>query len=152
MKKKYKKVSIVPNPSQNTYGSANTLIIGGVKSCLQFLRCFGHLANELEVQYSTLVWYLNDQLTEIMDDYMQNYCAESLKAISFFGRKSIGFKITKQFPKVTSVQIQLCNLGAQLPWLIKHPNFQTYVDWFFYQIGWIVSFVMSSFPCCNNWY
>lgn len=121
--KKYKIISIIPSPSQNTYAAGNKLVIGGIKSCLQFISCFGFMVKVMDIQYSTPVWHLNNNLVTILDNYVQSYCIESLKDIMFYGRKSMEFRMTKVFPTVESVQIQLCNIDRQLPWFVEHfPN------------------------------
>lgn len=74
--------------------------IGGLKSCLQFVRCFGDQLTELRL----FGW--NDHL----DQYIQQYCADTLTKIDFSNRKFSVNSFQKAFPNVEVMKVSNVNL------------------------------------------
>lgn len=85
----------------------------GLKSCLQFLRCFGEIITDLEIWHNRT----NRPITE----YIQQYCADSLIKILFRHCSISRTSFQKPFPNVEVVSIDNVDLGDSL----SH-----FVDWF----------------------
>lgn len=87
--------------------------ISGLKSCLQFVRCFGENITDLVMSYGS-----NDHLNQ----YIQQYCAESLTKISFLGVKSLHVNsFERPFNNVNVVKIE----GDYSRNALSH-----FIDWF----------------------
>lgn len=71
----------------------NKLIIDQLKSMLQFLRCFGSQITVLEMDIG---FYVKNKRYELINQYVNKYCAENLVSIEF----TSVLKISKgDFPK-----------------------------------------------------
>lgn len=111
------------------------LEIRNLKTCLHFLRTFGHLIIKLKVVYM----FHSRQQFALVDRYIDKYCAESVKEIHFLGYKTPEILVhvpRKPFHRVELMSVMDCNLGRQLPQFVSwFPNLQqleihwSTVDW-----------------------
>lgn len=89
---------------------SNAIEIRDVKTCLQYLRCFGPFINDLSMGYHDL----ESAFYEHIHEYVNNYCAESLVHIKFDGMENIVIgQFQKVFAKIESVAFADCDLGDQ---------------------------------------
>lgn len=86
--------------------------IGDLRTCLTYLRCFGHLIAHVTFRFATGRNNLEHELRVI--DYINEYCSGSLTEI---GIKSgpIGWEehFKKSFFKIGDVNLDRCQLGAE---------------------------------------
>lgn len=59
-----------------------TIVVGGLKTCLQFLRCFGKLVKMLDISFVDS----SKKHHFLMDEYINQFCADSLIKLSVYGR------------------------------------------------------------------
>ncbi|XP_055308471.1 uncharacterized protein LOC129572528 [Sitodiplosis mosellana] len=88
-----------------------TIVVGGLKTCLQFLRCFGESVKKLDVSFvdSTKKHHSH------VDEYINDYCADSLGQLRVYGRLTSLMKdISKPFSAVESLCFEECVLGSKL--------------------------------------
>lgn len=85
------------------------------KYCLTFLRHFGHLISKLEISYWGKKPLINLKFAAHLDQYVNEYCAESLTEISFDECETEMMQnLKKPFTKVESIRFECCNLGNEL--------------------------------------
>lgn len=84
---------------------------------MPFLRCFGAKISHLDVNYNKHELDGNDYV----DRYVNQYCAETLKSISFLNKSSTFFNMNfpKPFKCVEKVLIGVVDLGAHLPHFVN---------------------------------
>lgn len=92
-----------------------TIFVCGVKTCLQYLRCFGPFMRSLRMDSN----HSKNDCNEYVHQYVNDYCADSLAHIKFDCMPKFA---TEQFKKVfihiKSVDISGCELGDKwLSWL-----------------------------------
>lgn len=88
------------------------------KFCLSFLRCFGSKIFDLEVQGFSM----SPRQTTTVDQYIQQYCANTLTEISYFVKHDFPNELFENsFRNVKKVSIRHINLGCNLP---------SFVNWF----------------------
>lgn len=85
--------------------------LSGLRICLRFLRCFGHLILKLDVSYN-----LADQnYCDYMDQYITEYCVNSLIkiTISSYQKGSLDW-LKKLLPKIQELRFINCKLDKEL--------------------------------------
>lgn len=105
---------------------------------LKLLRNFGHLITNLHLDYK--LFYLNihtwngppivHPLCKEIEHYLEEYCSESLRQISFQSNVNINHHevlkdVQKSFKNVKIVHTQLCRFGDVLPFNKVFPNLNT---------------------------
>lgn len=109
-----KKINLNPTQFHLTYVSVHKdeIWLRDLKSCLQFVRCFGEIITDLTI------W---DGSNDYLNQYIQQYCAETLTSVSFNqGSLSANF-FQKPFNNVNAVEIRNVKLQDSLP---------RFIDWF----------------------
>lgn len=97
---------------------SSAVIINNLRTCLQFVRCFGAMTRRLYVNYSLS----NYKRNEYVDRYINEYCAETLSHITIEDKPNFSVEVfTKPFVNVESV----CILNAGL-----ETNVSKLVEWF----------------------
>lgn len=92
------------------------ITVRGLKSCLQFLRCFGSSMKYLKVKYNKS----KSKRYEYVHHYIDEYCSESLNRITFWHMPAISTKrFNKAFPNVTDITFFYCDLNKELPSFVK---------------------------------
>lgn len=87
--------------------------ISGLKLCLPFVRCFGAEFSELTIHTGNSVPISRNNY---LDQYINNYCADTLTSIRFFEKPSFQVEnFPKPFNHVKDVFIGHSVLGQQLP-------------------------------------
>lgn len=108
----------VPSFTRMPSETEHEIIIGDVRTCLQFLRCFGPSIQNLKVNRS----YWNSERCDYIDEYINQYCAETLVTLSFLRNRKFSVEnFKKPFVNLESIQIKDADLGDQLP---------LFVEWF----------------------
>lgn len=81
----------------------NHISVNGPLFSLRFLRCFGHMVSDLQIIY-------NYRHLSMVDQYIYNYCSNSLNKISLdkAGEKVMEH-LTKPFPKIEQVSLVDCD-------------------------------------------
>lgn len=103
-----KLVLMYPSYSDSYYG--DTIQIGGLKNCLQFLRCFGVEIFKLMFDYSSL----NKPWCELTDFYIGNYCDKfKLTNLRVIGSSNVLAGIKKPFKNLHNLCIRQSDLGQQ---------------------------------------
>lgn len=102
--------------------------VRGLKTCLQFIRCFGSSINHLKINYKNS----NSKRHEYVHHHINKYCAKSLARISFLNMPSISMEQFSQvFTNVKDVTFFHCDLGETLPfiakWFINLRNMEFYL-------------------------
>lgn len=59
-----------------------SIVVGGLKTCLQFLRCFGVSIKKLDISFVDS----SKNHHFLMDEYINQFCADSLIELSVYGR------------------------------------------------------------------
>lgn len=94
----------------NVYGSY--IQISGIKFCLPFLRCFGAKFTELAILYSSIYWDTKPKHVHYIDQYVNQYCADTLTSITLRGdgdRRSLAGNLVNRFKNVKMLDIhKLC--------------------------------------------
>lgn len=69
-----------------------TIVVGGLKTCLQLLRCFGEFVKNLDISFvdSTKKHHF------LMDQYINEFCADSLIELRVYGRLTSLMKDVKK--------------------------------------------------------
>lgn len=71
------------------------IVVGGLKTCLQFLRCFGEHMKILEISFV----YSNEAQHSYIDEYIIKFCKNSLVELKVYGRlSSLMTEINTPFP------------------------------------------------------
>lgn len=91
------------------------IYIHGLKTSLQYLRCFGPLIHGLTIFYGDSS---ESKRHEYVNEYVNNYCAESLVSISFGGMEDIE-QFQKAFANIQDVSFESCNLGEKWPSIVQ---------------------------------
>lgn len=91
-----------------------------LKSCLQYLRCFGPSVSNLTIDYN----FLESKRYKHLHRYVNNYCGESLVRITILRMPKIAIKkFKKNFTNVRDVEIIGSHAGQQLKSFVKwFPN------------------------------
>lgn len=90
--------------------------IRGLKTCLQYLRCFGSSIASLKINYNMSM----SKRYEYVHHYINKYCTESLVRISFSNARHFSMKgFEKMSTNVTDIKFFDCHLGENLPLLSK---------------------------------
>lgn len=102
---------------------SNLVRLNGLKTCLQYLRCFGSSMSKLSMSYKES----RSKRYQHIHDYITKYCTDNLVAISFYGLpKSSMPQLEKPLKNVTTLSIGCTNLGKHFPLFAKLcPNVQT---------------------------
>lgn len=96
-----RKISLNPwSPIDRLFVSEIEIYIGGLKSCLQFVRCFGENFTDL------ILW---NGSNHHLNQYIEQYCAEALTKIRFAGGSLPISNFQKSFNKVDVVDISNVN-------------------------------------------
>lgn len=91
--------------------------------CLPFLRCFGAKISHLTVSK------FNDEQLDVVQQYINQYCANSLTCIAFYGAWAFSVEIFKNpFKNVGEVFIWHNDLKDQLPNFVKWFPGMRYLD------------------------
>lgn len=86
--------------------------ISGLKSCLQYLRCFGSSISNISIDYNES----NSKRYQHVHDYINEYCMNSLTNISFDALpKNSMLHFKKPLNNVTAITIRDSDLRQQLP-------------------------------------
>lgn len=94
------------------YEGGDEIKVHGFKKCLQFVRCLGSSIGSLGIWYKG---WTNKQCQHI-DEYINQYCADSLVRIEFVGKPNISVRcFEKPFVNVQKLDIFDCDLDNQLP-------------------------------------
>lgn len=96
------------------------ITVNEIKTCLQFLRSFGPSMRKLEIFYSDTSFECYD----FVDQYINEYCAESLISISYYGKSHFSMKhFQRPFINVRRVQIIQSELNVHLALFVSwFPN------------------------------
>lgn len=96
-----------------------TNTINGLAQCLAFLRCFGaHISNLYDAwiplrKYNNMPRY---KCCTVLDQYINEYCADSLDTITFENKAAFPTKkLKKAFTKVQTVGLISCGVANTLP-------------------------------------
>lgn len=110
-------VENIKNTSKPIY-RAGVIIINDLKSCLQFLRCFGSSIGHLAIHYRESDSHRYDYVHQ----YINKYCSDSLVHIRFNLKPSFRIEhFDKPFVNVQRIEMFRCNLDEQ---------FQQFFEWF----------------------
>lgn len=99
---------------------SNTFYIYELKSSLQFLRCFGDLVSKIEIYYCSNRHYTMDniqynktnKLEHLILEYVNNFCAESLRTIKFKGQ--FHDYVSRDFRKFMGPFVNVENIEADI--------------------------------------
>lgn len=89
----------------------NEINLSGLNNCFSFLRCFGGKISDLVVNYSDN----SDKITGYVDQYINQYCVESLVSMSQVQRAAPIINLQKPFRNVEKLDITTSCLGKHLP-------------------------------------
>lgn len=91
--------------------------ICGLKTCLQFLRCFGSSIDYLMLDHDES----DSKRYQYVYQYINSYCAESLIGIAYVSMPNISIEehCQKAFSNVKKVEFWFSDLGQQLPSIAK---------------------------------
>lgn len=118
--RKYRKcqvqfINIFPNPIQSINAidvSEYKMVISGLKTCLQLLRCFGEAISDIEIIYTNS----KSEFREKIEIYLAEYCSETLHFLTILHcRASHLFDaIEKPLTSLLSLSLKGCNFGNKL--------------------------------------
>lgn len=101
------------------------ITIHDLRTCLQFLRCFGRTITKLQIGYYQS--YINHY--DHVEQYVNEYCSESLISISYFHKSdfpSRNFHVQRPFIRTERVHISHIDLDIQLtPFVEWFPNLRS---------------------------
>lgn len=99
------------------------ITIQDLKTCLQYLRCFGSLITKLQIGY----YQPNAHHVNLVEQYIHKYCNETLISITFIHKmKFTDDLFQKPFTNVENVRISHPELNIQLPTIAEwFPNVRT---------------------------
>lgn len=106
------------------------ILVNSLKTCLQYLRCLGSSISGLDIWYEDSI---NDKQYDLIHQYVNQYCANSLTSIKFLNfknlikSKAIPIRhFEKPFVNVHTVEVYEINMSDQFP-LFKQwfPNIRT---------------------------
>lgn len=118
-------VPIHSNPSikYHTWVCYEKVSFSDLKTCLQFLRCFGSSLTNLHIYYkiSTIEHY------EHVHRYMNQYCAETVAELAFIEKPRMPIDhFVKPFVNVHTLAAHYCHYGEQMSSFSKwFPNLRT---------------------------
>lgn len=110
-------VHTIQNACKPIYGS-DIVLIHDLKTCLQFLRCFGSSITHLAINYRRS----DSKRYDHVHQYINKYCSESLITVQFKLKPSFPIEhFVKPFVNVQSIQMFGCDLDEE---------FQRFFAWF----------------------
>lgn len=116
--------------------------IGGLEICLQFLRCFGRSIFRMKIAF----YESNCKRCAHIYQYINAYCAESLREIEFQGKSIIAME--RPFVRVELIRIHDHILGDHLPRLVEwFPNLRRLQ---LYLVKIDRRFAEMAFPCLEH--
>lgn len=103
----------------NTAPTAFWIKVQDMKTCLQFIRCFGTSITQVVISRQ-----LNNKYSEYLDQYLSEYCSNTLVDISIYDNAHFSaMSFQKPFTKLQDVFINNSDLSNQLPSFVKwFPN------------------------------
>lgn len=108
---------------EESHTKESLIKICGLKTSLQYLRCFGGSIKELSFDYHGF----RSKRNQFVHQYINEYCVESLTKLEFIRKPSSPIEhFEKPFVNVTSVKVSDSDLGEQLPSFVEwFPNLQS---------------------------
>lgn len=110
-----------PNPNRCVTVNGYRIVIGDLKTCLQLLRCFGHIVNEIELNFGNIEAKFSAEIERCLAEF----CSQSLLFLSMFDNKSghlIFDAVEKSFMKIISLHLENCHIGAKTSLTKLFPN------------------------------
>lgn len=97
---------------------------GELKTCLQFLRCFGSSLSNIHIYYEMS----SNKRYKYVHRYINEYCAESLNEFEFIMKSRMTIDhFDKPFVNVHTVAVHSCHFGDQFPLFSRwFPNVRSF--------------------------